>query len=193
MRYSFAMGMLLFAAILEAGGDALMRLGLHSSTATRAVLFILSEWAASNVVWLYCQRSAVAIWAPHRRLCRLFLRRGAVDFLVRIPSKALPHAPAGRQPDRPGRMRGLSRQLIRALGPFIETGGRFLREIAQKPLLGDVGTWHSRAISKKRSKRPIFSIYHLRGSGSRQSTLAMSNQVRALRGTLRESPAPPER
>lgn len=43
MRYSFAMGMLLFAAILEAGGDALMRLGLHSSTATRAVLFILSS------------------------------------------------------------------------------------------------------------------------------------------------------
>ena len=41
MRYSFAMGVLICAAFLEAGGDALMRLGLRSSTHTRAALFFV--------------------------------------------------------------------------------------------------------------------------------------------------------
>ena len=41
MRYSFAMGVLLCAAILEAGGDALMRVGLRSPTHTRAALFFI--------------------------------------------------------------------------------------------------------------------------------------------------------
>jgi multidrug transporter EmrE-like cation transporter len=36
------MCVLLCAAILEAGGDALMRLGVHSSTPARATLLILS-------------------------------------------------------------------------------------------------------------------------------------------------------
>ena len=39
MRYSLAMLVLLCAACLEAGGDALMRMGMRSPTATRAVLF----------------------------------------------------------------------------------------------------------------------------------------------------------
>jgi drug/metabolite transporter superfamily protein YnfA len=42
LRYGFAMGVLLFAAILEAGGDALMRMGLRSATHTRAALFFIA-------------------------------------------------------------------------------------------------------------------------------------------------------
>ena len=42
MRYSFAMGVLLFAAFLEAGGDALMRMGLRTPTHTRAALFFIA-------------------------------------------------------------------------------------------------------------------------------------------------------
>ena len=42
MRYGFAMGVLLFAAVLEAGGDALMRLGLRSPTHVRAALFFIA-------------------------------------------------------------------------------------------------------------------------------------------------------
>jgi len=42
LRYSFAMGVLLFAAVLEAGGDALMRMGLRSPTHIRAVLFFVA-------------------------------------------------------------------------------------------------------------------------------------------------------
>ena len=41
MRYSFAMGVLMCAALLEAAGDALMRVGLRSPTYTRAALFFL--------------------------------------------------------------------------------------------------------------------------------------------------------
>ena len=41
MRYSMAMAVLLCAACLEAGGDALMRVGLRSSTHARAALFFL--------------------------------------------------------------------------------------------------------------------------------------------------------
>ena len=41
MRYSLAMVVLLFAACLEAGGDALMRVGLRSPTHTRAALFFV--------------------------------------------------------------------------------------------------------------------------------------------------------
>ena len=41
MRYSFAMGVLLCAAIVEAGGDALVRLGLRSPTHARAALFFV--------------------------------------------------------------------------------------------------------------------------------------------------------
>lgn len=39
MRYSLAMMVLLCAACLEAGGDALMRVGLRSPTYPRAALF----------------------------------------------------------------------------------------------------------------------------------------------------------
>src|ERR1017187_5058034 len=41
LRYSFAMGVLMCAALLEAAGDALMRVGLRSPTYTRAALFFL--------------------------------------------------------------------------------------------------------------------------------------------------------
>ena len=41
MRYSIAMGVLLCAAILEASGDALMRVGLRSPTYARAALFFV--------------------------------------------------------------------------------------------------------------------------------------------------------
>lgn len=41
MRYSLAMGVLLCAALLEAGGDALMRVGLRSPTHPRAALFFV--------------------------------------------------------------------------------------------------------------------------------------------------------
>jgi hypothetical protein len=41
LRYSLAMLVLFCAAGLEAGGDALMRVGLHSSTHTRAALFFV--------------------------------------------------------------------------------------------------------------------------------------------------------
>jgi small multidrug resistance family-3 protein len=41
LRYSLAMGILLCAAFLEAGGDALMRMGLRSPTHTRAALFFV--------------------------------------------------------------------------------------------------------------------------------------------------------
>lgn len=41
MRYSLAMVVLLCAAFLEAGGDALMRLGLRSPTHTRSALFFV--------------------------------------------------------------------------------------------------------------------------------------------------------
>ncbi len=41
MRYSLAMVVLLCAAFLEAGGDALIRVGLRSPTHTRAALFYL--------------------------------------------------------------------------------------------------------------------------------------------------------
>jgi small multidrug resistance family-3 protein len=42
VRYSFAMGMLLFAAILEAGGDALVRTGLRTSSPVRATMFFVA-------------------------------------------------------------------------------------------------------------------------------------------------------
>ena len=41
MRYSLAMVVLLCAACLEAGGDALMRVGLRSPTHPRAALFFV--------------------------------------------------------------------------------------------------------------------------------------------------------
>ncbi len=41
MRYSMAMVVLLCAACLEAGGDALMRVGLRSPTHARAALFFI--------------------------------------------------------------------------------------------------------------------------------------------------------
>ena len=41
MRYGLAMVVLLLAACLEAGGDALMRVGLHSSTHVRAAVFLV--------------------------------------------------------------------------------------------------------------------------------------------------------
>ena len=41
MRYSLAMVVLLCAACLEAGGDALMRMGLRSPTHARAALFFV--------------------------------------------------------------------------------------------------------------------------------------------------------
>ncbi|MFZ0963106.1 MAG: hypothetical protein WAO35_19755 [Terriglobia bacterium] len=41
MRYSLAMVVLLCAACLEAGGDALMRVGIHSPTYARAALFFV--------------------------------------------------------------------------------------------------------------------------------------------------------
>jgi len=40
MRYSAALSLLLMAALLEAGGDALVRLGLHASPSTRRVLLL---------------------------------------------------------------------------------------------------------------------------------------------------------
>ncbi|GAC1662458.1 MAG: hypothetical protein NVS9B4_16160 [Candidatus Acidiferrum sp.] len=42
MRYGVAMVVLLGAAVLEAGGDALMRAGLHSSVTARRLPFILA-------------------------------------------------------------------------------------------------------------------------------------------------------
>ena len=42
MRYGISMFFLFLAAVLEAGGDALMRSGIHSATATRRSLFFLS-------------------------------------------------------------------------------------------------------------------------------------------------------
>ena len=41
MRYNLAMLLLFVAACLEAGGDALMREGLHSSTYTRAASYFV--------------------------------------------------------------------------------------------------------------------------------------------------------
>ena len=41
LRYSFAMGILLCAALLEAAGDAFMRVGLRSPTHIRAALFFV--------------------------------------------------------------------------------------------------------------------------------------------------------
>jgi len=41
LRYSLAMVVLLLAAGLEAGGDALMRVGLHSVTHARAAVFFV--------------------------------------------------------------------------------------------------------------------------------------------------------
>jgi len=41
LRYSLAMVVLLCAAFLEAGGDALIRVGLRSPTLTRAALFFV--------------------------------------------------------------------------------------------------------------------------------------------------------
>ena len=40
MRYSVSLVVLLLAACVEAGGDALIRVGLHSSTHLRAALFL---------------------------------------------------------------------------------------------------------------------------------------------------------
>jgi drug/metabolite transporter superfamily protein YnfA len=42
MRYGTAMAVLFAAALLEAGGDALIRVGLHSSTAARRLPFMLA-------------------------------------------------------------------------------------------------------------------------------------------------------
>ena len=42
MRYGFAMVILVAAAFLEAGGDALMRMGLRSPTHSRAALFFIA-------------------------------------------------------------------------------------------------------------------------------------------------------
>lgn len=41
MRYSIVMLVLLGAAFLEAGGDALVRMGLRSATPTRTAMFIV--------------------------------------------------------------------------------------------------------------------------------------------------------
>src|SRR4029077_10977465 len=40
MRYPTALSLLLIAALLETGGDALIRLGLHASPPTTRVLFL---------------------------------------------------------------------------------------------------------------------------------------------------------
>jgi small multidrug resistance family-3 protein len=42
LRYGFAMVILVAAAFLEAGGDALMRMGLRSPTHSRAALFFIA-------------------------------------------------------------------------------------------------------------------------------------------------------
>jgi len=41
LRYSFAMGVLLFAACLEAGGDAVIRMGIRSNSHLRAILLFV--------------------------------------------------------------------------------------------------------------------------------------------------------
>jgi len=41
LRYSLAMVLLLCAACLESGGDALMRVGMHSPTLARTALFFV--------------------------------------------------------------------------------------------------------------------------------------------------------
>jgi len=48
MRYGAALVLLVMAAVLEAGGDALVRLGLHASPAGRRLLFL----AAGGLVLL---------------------------------------------------------------------------------------------------------------------------------------------
>ena len=40
MRYAAAFSLLLVAALLEAGGDALVRTGLHASASSRRLLFL---------------------------------------------------------------------------------------------------------------------------------------------------------
>jgi small multidrug resistance family-3 protein len=45
MRYGMAMFFLFLAALLEAGGDAFMRAGIHSSTLGRRSLFFLAGCA----------------------------------------------------------------------------------------------------------------------------------------------------
>lgn len=50
MRYSFALLILFVAAVLEAGGDALVRAGLHGSTAGTRAAFML---AGAAVLFFY--------------------------------------------------------------------------------------------------------------------------------------------
>ena len=42
MRYGISMSVLFLGAVLEAGGDALMRSGIHSTTTVRRSLFFLA-------------------------------------------------------------------------------------------------------------------------------------------------------
>ena len=42
MRYGISMLLLFLAAVLEAGGDSLMRSGIHSTTVVRRSLFLLA-------------------------------------------------------------------------------------------------------------------------------------------------------
>jgi small multidrug resistance family-3 protein len=50
LRYGTALSILLAAAILEAGGDALVRSGIHSATTPRRIAFMLT---GASVLFFY--------------------------------------------------------------------------------------------------------------------------------------------
>ena len=61
MSYGVSMIVLLAAAVLEAGGDALMRGGLHAPSLARRLLFLL---AGSVVLALYGYTVNAPPWEP---------------------------------------------------------------------------------------------------------------------------------
>ena len=75
MRYSFAMGVLLFAAVLEAGGDALMRMGIRSQSQFRTAMFFV---AGGLILTLY----GYAVNAPPWDFGRLLGVYVALFFVV---------------------------------------------------------------------------------------------------------------
>jgi small multidrug resistance family-3 protein len=92
MRYSSALSLLLMAALLEAGGDALVRLGLHASPTARRALFLA---AGGLVLFGYGCLVNTPPWDFGRLLgvyvVLFFLTAQAIGWLVfgQVPSRGI--------------------------------------------------------------------------------------------------------
>ena len=119
MRYSLAMLVLLCAACLEAGGDALIRVGLRSPTVIRTALFIVLGGLTLTAYGYAVNTAPWRLRAAPGGLCRLFFCGGAGNLVAGIRPKA--HAD-----DIPGRSAYRCRRVRRISGRGLRTGGWLL-------------------------------------------------------------------